>query len=112
MNMDSNRPPMKRTERAELAVKRHEAGEPVSAIARDLGISTAAVYRAIKRRQEWADAERAHAEKIRADAHNLSNEAQRADLAIRREAIEALPRGRALDGSAWVNLADVLRLLV
>lgn len=99
---------MKRTERAALAVQRHQAGEPVAKIARDLGISTTAVYRSIKRRQDWAEADQEHAEKIRTE----TSEAHRADLARRRELVEALPRGRGPDGSTWVSLVDVLRLLV
>ena len=99
---------MKRTERAALAVQRHRAGEPVATIARDLGISAAAVYRAIKRRQDWAAADQAHADKIR----NEASEAHRVDLARRRAQIEALPRGRGPDGSSWVSLADVLQLLL
>ena len=86
--------------RTRRAVEMHKAGAPVSQVARELGISTNVVYRALR-----LDREKIQAEEDRR-AHLVG-----AELATRRASIERLTRGKGPDGSEWVSLAEVLRLL-
>lgn len=86
--------------RTRQALAMHQAGAPVSQVARDLGISTNVIYRALRLERE----------KIQAEEDRRARELG-AELATRRASIERLTRGKGPDGSEWVSLAEVLRLL-
>ena len=100
--------------RSQEAVHRVQAGEPLSAVARQMGISREAVYKEMRRqdaRAEKAAKAAAALERIkRADAARLQK-LFADDLAARRARVEQLPRGNGPGGSQWVDLDEVLCIL-
>lgn len=100
--------------RSQKAVSAVLAGAPISTAAAAAGVTRDAVYKAITRQNERANRaeaerrqlarlQRAEKSRLRAERSKILNDAFKK--------IEQLPRGRGPDGSQWVSLADVLRIL-
>ena len=78
----------------------HKAGAPVSQVARELGISTNVIYKALRLEREKLQADEDRREREIAD-----------ELVTRRWAVIELPREYGPDGADWVRLSEVLRVL-
>lgn len=100
--------------RSAEAVRRVQAGESASAVARDMGLTRDAIYKEMRRQRARAEkAAAAQAALARVQRHDETRRArERAEyLGALRQRAEALPGGRGPDGAIWVKLADVLQLL-
>lgn len=96
----ADRKTQRETSRTGRAVEMHKAGAPVSQVARELGISTNVIYKALRLEREKLQADEDRREREIAD-----------ELVTRRWAVIELPREYGPDGADWVRLSEVLRVL-